>query len=450
MRKSLRLPFLLGILSIVSAGWLPSAQAQMLPSSAKAPPVGPAAPQSKHFPILLIASGTEPFWSARIGMKGPDRIERVGYPPIVLEPGEIVQETAGSSWTYHAKDIATSAEVALHLTREPCSDSMSDTKYTFRAALDHSQIGVLKGCARIAPDQFPEFKQKNLDDDDPAKTKPALPAVTKFVAPASFAFINGAGKIIFVHGALKKIVGSEGTELAVSHSGKQLLYTRSDSKTGPERTIVLYDFETGRSKDVQHGLVRQSFWSPDDSRIAFLKGQDQKWQVWSFPAASPEKAAQFSSNSVDALHGWVDLHSVLASAAQDAFWLNEDKPAQIIPLKEIYGDAFQIMGSDALRINPANPDLLLVSADYLSAPSGAQTDAMGLTSTFFLYEIRSKRRVVLGPSDQWARAAEWSRDGIQIFYTRRVSAAASSTFRMFWDASGLRRYQEGTDLVVGQ
>jgi hypothetical protein len=51
-----------------------------------------------------------------------------------------------------------------------------------------------------------------------------------------------------------------------------------------------------------------------------------------------------------------------------------------------------------------------------------------------------------------ARAAEWSRDGIQIFYTRRLSAKSASTFRIFWDGSGAgpRRYLDGTDLVVGQ
>ena len=50
------------------------------------------APTSKHYPILIIAHGNEPFWSLRLGMKGPERLDRLNYPPIVLEPGEITSE----------------------------------------------------------------------------------------------------------------------------------------------------------------------------------------------------------------------------------------------------------------------------------------------------------------------------------------------------------------------
>jgi len=42
-------------------------------------------------------------------------------------------------------------------------------------------------------------------------------------------------------------VAPEGAELALSHDGKKLLYTRSDSKTSPDRTIVLYDLDSGKS-----------------------------------------------------------------------------------------------------------------------------------------------------------------------------------------------------------
>jgi len=55
----------------------------------------------------------------------------------------------------------------------------------------------------------------------------------------------------------------------LSHDGKKLLYTRSDSKSSPDRTIVLYDFDSGKSLDLVQGLVRQAFWSPDDGRVAF-------------------------------------------------------------------------------------------------------------------------------------------------------------------------------------
>src|SRR5690349_18143265 len=58
-------------------------------------PVGPpvTVSQPRHYPILLIAQGTDPVWNLRLGMKGPERLERAGYPPIPLEPAEVEQET---------------------------------------------------------------------------------------------------------------------------------------------------------------------------------------------------------------------------------------------------------------------------------------------------------------------------------------------------------------------
>src|SRR5438105_6631909 len=63
----------------------PAGQVPATGGAVKKPGVGqaapaPAAPQSKHYPILLIASGTNPVWSVRIGMKGAERLERAGYP----------------------------------------------------------------------------------------------------------------------------------------------------------------------------------------------------------------------------------------------------------------------------------------------------------------------------------------------------------------------------------
>src|ERR1700694_4840464 len=122
---------------VSSAGQAPA----QTPAQTKKPPTAttpavaaaPASPQSKHFPILLLATGNNPAWSLRVGQKGPERLDRPGYPPIPLEPAEITREGNGDAWTYRAKDAATSATVTAHLFREACSDAMSATKYTFRA-----------------------------------------------------------------------------------------------------------------------------------------------------------------------------------------------------------------------------------------------------------------------------------------------------------------------------
>jgi uncharacterized membrane protein len=427
------------------------------PATGSAEITGPQ--QTKHYPILVIAHGNEPFWSLRLGMKGPERLDRVSYPPIVLEPSDVVQDESGTFWTYHAKDTQTGAAVSVKLTREACSDGMSDTKYVFKVAVDHAQIGTLDGCGLSSPEKFPEFRKKNQLDpsDDPdsaSKDKDkdknaALEPITKFAPPVDIAYVDAAGKIVVSYGAMKKTVAPAGYELSLSHDGKKLIYTKD--LPGKDRTIVLVDVTTGRSQDLVTGLVHQAFWSPDDSRIAFLKFVDDKWQVWSFPPSTADKAAQFSPQTVLALYGWPSPTSVLASDLDNAYWLGEDgKAQQTIPLKQIYGDTYQIMSSDTIRINPVNPDLLLVSAFYTTTPAGAPVDSMGLNSSFFLYEIRSKRRVSLCPTDTWARSAEWSRDGLQIYFTRMGAGKTFTTDRMFWDGTGLKRYIPGSSMAIGK
>ncbi len=167
------------------------------PAQTKKPPTAPTAPQSKHFPILLLASGNNPAWSVRVGQKGPERLDRPGYPPITLEPADIIHEASGDAWTYHAKDTGTGAVVALHLSREACSDAMSATKYTFRVIVEHAQLGTLNGCARIAAELFPRItNQDDEDPDDAAKKKPALETtITGFKPPTAMAYLNSAGRL---------------------------------------------------------------------------------------------------------------------------------------------------------------------------------------------------------------------------------------------------------------
>ena len=422
-----------------------------------------ASPVSRHYPILILAHGVEPFWSLRLGMKGPERLDRVGYPPIILDPGEITADEPAKSWTYNAKDDTTGATVAVKLVRDACSDAMSDTKYTFRVEVNHAQIGQLKGCGLSAPDKFPEFLKKNQPDapDDVTDKSPKdkekdakralLDPITNFHSPVATAYLDSTGRLILSRGEVKKIVAPSAMEPALSHDGKLLLFTRSNSTTGPDRSIVLYEPDTGRSREVAGNNVRQAFWSPDDTKFAYLKFDGKIWQVWTAPISTPDKAALLSAINIDALHGWINPTTVLASDMENLYWISEDKPSQTVSLKEIYGGDFQIMSSDSMRANPINPDLLLVSAYYLNAPPGAPTDQASLNQTFFLYELKSHRRTVLGPLDMFTRNAEWSRDGLQIFFTRGVPGKnVLVTDRMFWDAMSEKRYVAGNTLVVGK
>lgn len=478
---SVRIPALqrlVCILAISPLAAFPQTQTQAPPQkpAAPKPPAAqqPAPPQqpipspvSKHYPILIIAHGNEPFWSLRLGMKGPERLDRLNYPPIVLDPAETEADPSGISWTYNAKDDATGAAVAVKLTRDTCSDNMSDTKYTFTVEVQHAQIGTLSGCGQSVPDKFPEFRKKNQldmpddtdasgkdndkDKDKDKDKKTVLDPITKFASPVAVAYLDATDHLIVVRGQTHKTASLAGSEPELSHDGKKLLFTYSASRTGPEGSVLFYDVDTGRSSEFAGNNARQAFWSPDDSRVAYLKFDGKFWQVWSAPANAPEKAAPMSTQNVDALYGWVNATTVLASDLQNAYWISDDKPAETVPLKDIYGPAFQIMSSDTIRVCPINPDLLLVSAYYLNAPAGAPTDATGLNETFFLYEVHSKRRTILGPPDAFARNGEWSGDGLQIFYTKGVPGKGPlATYRIFWDGTGDKRYSSGTNFVIGK
>ena len=439
--------------------------------TAKPPAIPPQqtipSPVSKHYPILIIAQGNDPSWSLRLGMKGPERLDRANYPPIVLEPADVTRDEPTSSWTYNAKDSATGASVAVKLTRAVCTEPRSETKYTFQVEINHAQIGVLKGCGLSSPDKFPEFRKKNQllpDDDANAKDakdakdkdkdkdkKTVLDPITKFTSPTAIAYIDSTGRVIVAHGEIHKIVAISGTEPALSHDGKKLLYTHSDSKTGPEHSIMLYEVDTGRSREIAGNTSRQAFWSPDDSHIAYLKYDGRVWQGWVAPATAPEQAALLSPQDVSALHGWTGPNTVLATDLQNAYWLSADRPPESVPLKDIYGSTFQSLGSDTLRLCPINSDLLLVSAYYMTTPAGAPADSMNLNSTFFLFELRSKRRTVLGPPDAYTRDAEWSRDALQIFFTKGVPGKSPLvTDRIFWDGTSERRYLAASNLVIGK
>jgi len=170
-------------------------------------------------------------------------------------PAEVTHEAA-DSWIYHAKDSATGAAVALHLTREACTDATNDTltttpplggKYSFRASVDHAQIGSMAGCARIAAELFPKINNQPDQEEEEAKKKTACPRplqISRLPLPLPTRILSAA--LFSAVARQRRLWAPEGTELALSHDGKKLLYTRSDSKTSPDRTIVLYDLDSGK------------------------------------------------------------------------------------------------------------------------------------------------------------------------------------------------------------
>ena len=429
---------------------LPGRSQTPVPAQTQKTPVGPAAPQSKHFPVLLLAVGMNPSWSLRIGPNGPERLDRPAYPPITLEPAEISQE-GPNAWVYHAKDTGTGAAVSVLLTRDVCSDG-SATKYSFRAVAQHAQLGTFNGCARIAAELYPRpVNQDDTAEDDAAtKKKPPLdPSLANFKMPIDVAYITATQKVVLRHGAVPHVVALEGSQLSLSHDGRRLLYTRGEKQPGG-RAIMLYEAGTGKSTELLTGDVQQAFWAPDDTRFAFMKLVDGNWHLWVAPVAAPATATAVFPGTVLSIQGWADAHTIVVDDLQQLSWVRDDGSVQrTVPDKDVYGDF--ISSGNTVRIHPQNPDLLLVSTEMAKrSPTALTVPKTGTSSGFLLYEIASKRRVVLSPPDMLAADAEWSRDGLQIFFTGTDASRRTATWRMFWDGSDPKRYLDGRDLVIGQ
>lgn len=402
-------------------------------------------------------------------------MDRVGYPPIPLDPGDVTRD-APDIWTYKATDSQTGAAVSVHLIRGNCGEATSTTKYGFTASVEHAQIGSLEGCARVATELFPRINNQPTDDDDDTPAKPTPPTVTHFKSPTAVAYITDTGKMIVKRGSYaRSIPGNAGHDLCLSHDGKKLLYIL-DEQPSPLHTINEFDFETRRVTELIRATVSAPFWSPDDSRIAFLENVGGKWQVWAMPADDPAKAASLYSGDEVSLYGWADAHTVLVSDLQNVTWIGDDGTVkQTAPAAEVYGkDQFSVTSGNTVRIHPLNPDLLLVSAELQATAAAAATkeaarkqaaeqDAAGKSDAkvkqvtfppgpaFFEYEVRSKRRVLLSPPNMLSNDAQWSDDGLQIFFTARdAKNQAKAIYRVFWDGTSQVKIHDGSDYVIGQ
>jgi len=477
-----RLALYSALLSVANAQQPPAKTAppQASKPSSPAVPVAqtPNTPQSTHFPILLLIQAADQSWDLRIGQKGPERLDRNGYPPIPLEAGEVVREGNAETWTYKAKDMQTGAAVSARITREPCAaapaaDAAGKGKWTFTATVEHAQLGILQGCGRIATELFPRIKNQltpDEDDDENAKPKTPPPTITKFKSPIDYAYITATAKMLAKRGALTKVVpGKAGDDLSLSHNGKELLFTYGEQMEFREG-LSTFDCTTGQTRELIRAAVRQPFWSPDDSQIAFLENVNGRSQVWTVPADAPDRAAALSQNEVTTLDGWADANTLLTSDLQTLSWIGIDGTTkQTVSAADLYGrDQFKLSSANSVRVHPLNPDLLLVSAEVAGAlqppitvydipnpspdaPKPPKKEEGKPAQALFLYEVHAKRRVLLSPLNLTATQPEWSRDGLQIFFTGRASPSSPPIiYRIFWDGTGLTKVHDGSDFVIGQ
>ncbi|HUL16660.1 MAG TPA: hypothetical protein VLV88_11730, partial [Terriglobales bacterium] len=266
--------------------------------------------------------------------------------------------------------------------------------------------------------------------------------------PISYAYVEASGRVVLRRKGVTQLLAERGSQLSVSHDGNRVLFTREE---GGLTAIWMYDAVTKQKTEWLRGGVQRAFWSPDDMRVAFLKPSGSGWQVWIAPAGEPGQATQAYAGDVTSLDGWVDEHAVLASDANNFYWIGDaGGVTATLAARDLYGDQYGRPAMDDVRVNPANSDILLVSAAILKPAPGMPTEPRtGLGAGFFYYEVKSKRRVLLSPPDLFATSAGWSRDGIQIFYTSRETRG-TVVERVFWDGSEVKRYAAGSDLVVGQ
>ena len=110
-------------------------------------------------------------------------------------------------------------------------------------------------------------------------------------------------------------------------------------------------------------------------------------------------------------------------------------------------------GRAYLKSNSAVPPWSVVfedegAAGYLYACDRSfPTEEQSILDAMLLYNVGS----LDDPQRQRLATVQWSRDGLQIFYTKGIPGKAPlSTWSIFWDASNPHRFNSGAALVIGK
>ncbi len=194
----------------------------------------------------------------------------------------------------------------------------------------------------------------------------------------------------------------------------------------------------------------QARWSPDGTKIVFLKDEKAHWQLWTMSPADPAKATLLAQPEISGIVDWTpDGKTIIAFDSQRLLWVGLDgKQQRSLPLDQIYGKQFQWMGSDHLRFDPKNADRLSVSAYYMETIKGAVMDEMDLTATVFLYDTKAKTRKVILDTKTFGHDGEWSPDGQWLYFTRMEKPRVYAVWRVHPDGTGLEKVVAGEQAVV--
>jgi Tol biopolymer transport system component len=268
---------------------------------------------------------------------------------------------------------------------------------------------------------------------------------------ATLAYVDSNGHLVYqAQGVRPRVVDTHGYEPSLRRDGKQLVYTRTGGDARPN-TLVLYDAATDLSRDLITGYVSQPQWSPDGSRIVFLR-YDVARLVWVMDPSEPAKAQRLSDRDFKALASWTPQgDAVLAYDYDKLYWIGLDgKILRVLPGEALYGKELEWMSSNQIRIHPANSGLLAVSAYFQESPNGAPRDEMGLTPTIMLFDAASGKRTPVLPKSNWGMDAHWSPDGSWLYFSRGEGRNRSGIWRIHPDGSGLERVIAGTQPDVAR
>ncbi len=271
----------------------------------------------------------------------------------------------------------------------------------------------------------------------------------------TLAYIDTAGRVVYkAEGTPPRIVEAKnGYDLCLSRDGKRLLYARGAAE-GPNRTMVLFDAASGKSRDLMGGLVSLARWSPDGARISFLK-MDRSlnaWQLWIMPAAEPSKAALVSKLNLDFVVDWTpDSKTIVAGDGQRMYWFSLDgRQQKAVAVEEVYGKDYQWTSSDVLRFHPGNPALMSMSVYYMETPKGVPFEEPGGFATILLYDWNTRKKTVLLNTKTFGHDAVWTPDGAWLYYTRQEKLEKFAVWRMHPDGTAQQRIADGLQPSVAE
>ena len=95
-----------------------------------------------------------------------------------------------------------------------------------------------------------------------------------------------------------------------------------------------------------------------------------------------------------------------------------------------------------------------LSAYFYACDRSQETQEKSILDAMMIYNVAALARSDLDferPEPQRIAAVEWSRDGLQIFFTRGVPGKVPlSTWSVFWDSTNPHRFNSGSFFVIGK